>query len=121
MTKEKVKRLKTKLDHNSGISQRTLAKIFDVHQSTIYRTIKQKTSIRYREKIKAPKRTPQQTAVARSKCYQLANLFRKKVVVIDDESYFRLSNCDLSGNAGFYLSNVDTMPNEVKLKSVAKF
>ena len=121
MTKEKVKRLKTKLDHKSGISQRTLANIFDVHQSTIYRTIKQKTSIRYRKKIKAPKRTPQQTAVARSKCYQLANLFRKKVVVIDDESYFRLSNCDLSGNAGFYSSNVDTTPNEVKLKRVAKF
>ena len=125
MTKQKVKRLKTTLDHRKGISQRALAKVLEVSQSTICRTMKDKTKIRFYKKQKAPKRTYQQKAVVRPKCSHLVKIFRKKQVVIDDESYFNsssiTSNNDLSGNAGFYSSNIDATPNEVKLKRVAKF
>jgi transcriptional regulator with XRE-family HTH domain len=121
MTKSQVKRLKTKVDHTHGISQRKLARIFNVSPSYICKTLKKKTNIRYRKKIKVPKRTDQQKAVLRSKCTKLSAIFRGKEVVIDDESYFRLSNSDLSGNAGFYTSDTKQTPDSVKLKRVAKY
>ncbi len=83
-----IKRLKTKIDHSHGISQRLLATMFGCHQSYVCRTIKRKTSIRYRKKGSAPGRTPQQKFAVRPKCSKLATIFRKKKVVIDDESFF---------------------------------
>lgn len=121
MTKKKIKQLGKKIDHQHGISQRSLAKKFNVNQSYICKTIKQKTIIRYHKKIKAPKRTPEQQSLVRPKCSKLVEIFRKKQVIIDDESYFGLSNCNISGNSGFYSSDVTTTPNDVKLKRKQKF
>lgn len=121
MTRDKVSLLKKQFDHKDGLSQRDRAKRFQVHQATICRTLKNKTSIRYYKKKRAPKRTPEQKSVARAKCTKLASIFRKKQVVIDDESYFGLSNFELAGNAGFYSSNLKATPKEVQLKRVEKF
>jgi transposase len=121
MTKDKVKRLKTRIDHRDGISQRGLAQVFNVSQSTISRTIKGKTPIRHYKKQKTPKRTAQQKAVARPKCTRLTSIFRGKKIIIDDESYFGLSNHSLPGNDGFYSSNLDVTPIEVQLKRKEKF
>lgn len=121
MNKKAVKRLEKRIDHKDGISQRLLAKQFGVHQSSISRTLKQKTNIRYRKKIKAPKRTPAQAAAVRPKCGRLVKIFREKTIILDDESFFTLSNSDLSGNAGFYTSNIQQTPNDVKLKRKSKF
>jgi hypothetical protein len=111
--------LKKRLDHRDSVSQRGLAQAFGVSQSTICKTIKYKTSIRYYHKKRAPKRTVQQKAVARAKCTKLTKLFRKKHVVIDDESYFGLSNFEIAGNAGFYSSDVEKTPKEIQLKRFA--
>ena len=54
------------------------------------------------------------------KCRNLVALFRKKIVIIVDESYFPLSNINLSGNAGCYTSDPDATPNDVKLKRKRK-
>ncbi|XP_047142962.1 uncharacterized protein LOC124817183 [Hydra vulgaris] len=70
---------------------------------------------------KAPKRTIKQKEVARTKCYQLTKLFRKKQVIVDDEFYFDLSNFELSENSGYYSSDRDNTSNEVKHKRVQKF
>lgn len=121
MTKSQIKRLKTKVDHTHGISQSKLARIFNVSQSYICETLKTKTSIRYRKKIKVPKRTDQQKAVLRTKCRKLCELFQRKEVAIDYKSYFRLSNSDLSGNAGYYTLDSKQTPDSVKLKRVAKY
>lgn len=121
MTKEKVKRLKTKIDKKDGISQRQLASFFGVTQSAISQTINNKTNIRYYKKKTAPKRTEEQKQAIRPKCTKLTNVFRKKQIIIDDESYFGLSNYQLSGNAGFYSSNVEATSTEVTLKRKAKF
>jgi hypothetical protein len=51
----------------------------------------------------------------------LVSIFRKKFVIIDDESYFHLSNTELSGNAGYYSSDCEATPNEVKLKRKGKY
>lgn len=121
MTESKIKLLKDKIDHHDGISQSDLAEVFGVSQPTICRTIKKKTNIRYYKKKKAPKRTDRQKAVVRPFCARLVRVFRKKKIIIDDESYFGLSNYELSGNAGFYSSNIDTTPIEVKIKRKEKF
>lgn len=121
MGPKEVKRLQKRVDHRDGISQRALAQRFGVHQSTICRTIKRKTTIRYYKKKRTPKRTAQQKAVARSKCTKLASIFREKQVIIDDESYFSLSNHELLGNSGFYSSDPNSTPNDVKCKRVEKF
>lgn len=102
MTKEDIDELITEIDHQDGISQQRLADQYGVDQSTISRTIKHKTDIKYFKKKKVPKRTEQQKQAIRPKCYKLAQVFRKKQVIIDDESYFRLSNHELSGNSGFF-------------------
>ena len=94
---------------------------FDVHQPTICGTLKKKTSIRYYRKKRAPKRTSKQKPLVCAKCTKLASIFRKKQVVIDDESYFGLNNIELAGNAGFYSSNVEAIQKEAKLKRVKKF
>jgi transposase len=121
MTKIAVKRLKSRIDHSHGISQRKLGRIFEVSQSMICKTLQNETSIEFKKKIRTPSRNPQQKELLRPKCAKLTRLFRGKQVIIDDESYFRLSNSDLSGNSGFYSSDVSTTPNSVKLKRVAKF
>jgi|688.fasta_scaffold392819_1 transposase len=119
--KTNIKRLKKTLDHSHGISQRMLAMMFGCHHSHVCKTIQRKTNIKYRKKGPIPGRTPEQKLAVRPKCSRLARLFRKKKVVIDDESYFYLSNFDISGNSGFYSSDVNQTPEDIKLKRKLKF
>ena len=51
----------------------------------------------------------------------MTQLFPGKQVIINDESYFRLSNSDLSENSGLYSLDVSTTPDSLKLKRVSKF
>jgi transposase len=120
-SKTNIKRLQKKLDHSHGISQRMLARMFGCHQSYVCRTIQRKTSIEFRKKENAPDRSSKQKLVVRPKCSRLVKIFRKKKIVLDDESYFYLCNFDISGNDGYYSSNVDETPQEVKLKRKRKF
>ena len=121
MNKKAVKRLIGRINHRDGVSQRRLAKIFDCSQPHICKTIKNKTNIRYRKKKRAPKRTSVQKAAIRPKCRKLSIIFRKKAIIMDDESYFGLSNTELSGNAGFYTSDPNLTSDDVKTKRKSKF
>ncbi len=91
-----------------------LGQMFGCHHSYVCRTIQRKTSIRYRKKGYVPGRTPQQKSAVRPKCSALVKIFRKKKVVMDDESFFYLSDFDISGNKGYYASNVDETPDDIK-------
>ena len=44
-----------------------------------------------------------------------------KIIVIDDETYFRLSNSEMKGNESLYTDNIDECPDNVKYKTKAKF
>ena len=55
------------------------------------------------------------------KCRKLSQIFRDKEVFIDNESYFQLSNEDLSGNADYNTSDSKQTPDRVILKRVAKY
>jgi predicted transcriptional regulator len=120
MNKTDIKRLERRIDHKDGVSQRHLARHFNVSQPYINHVINTKTSIRYRKKIKIPRRSPAQKAALRPKCGRLALKFAGKTVVMDDESYFRISDCELSRNVGFYSSNISQTPVDVQCKQVGK-
>ena len=121
LTKSNIKRLEKMINHKDGISQRMLAKVFGCSQHYISETLRDKTNIRYRKKVKKPKRLDSQKSAVLRKCSKLVKLFQGKKIVIDDESYFGLSNFELSGNAGFYSSCIDETPDNVKSKEKSKF
>ena len=101
MTKQRINHLKKQLDNKTGVSQRMLAIRFNISKSYMNKIIKTKTNIHYYKKFKVPKRTEKQKAEVRPKCSFLTSLFRNKSIIVDDESYFKSSNCQLSGNSGF--------------------
>jgi len=47
--------------------------------------------------------------------------FRNHKFIIDDESYFTFSNSDKSSNAGLWTRDMNSAPNEVKIKTKQKF
>ena len=77
MTKKAVKGLVDSINQKDGVSQRALARRFEVCQQYISRVIQTKTTIRYWKKRRAPKRTSAQKAAIRPKCRKLASIFRK--------------------------------------------
>jgi hypothetical protein len=71
-------------------------------------------------KMKKPKMTAKQVAVARPKCARLLRKYRSVVFILDDESYFTLSNTTLAGNDRFYSDEVEKNPYDVRNKFKAK-
>lgn len=121
MSKKNVKRLKSMFDHHDGISQTQAARKFKCSQQYISKMLATKSEIKSRKKMKIPKRTDNQRALARAKCGRLYQKFLKLMCVIDDESYFTLAHTSINGNDRFYTSDINMTPASVKYKQVAKF
>ena len=73
------------------------------------------------KRTKRPDRTPIQRLVARPKCRHLYFNIRVHQFIIDDESYFTLSNANLSGNDILYSNNRNITANGVKYYDKAKY
>ena len=108
-------------EHKCGISQLKYAKKLKCSHQYISKTLKTKTSIRKRKKIKIPKRTDAQRARIRRLCGHLYKNYKDFIWILDDESYFTLSNSEINGNDIFYSSNVELTPSNVKYKTKQKF
>ena len=121
MTKCAISQLTKLFDHKCGISQRIASKKFKCSQSLISKTLKTKTSIKKRKQMKIPSRTESQRAKNRRLCGQLYKNYKDFIWVLDDESYFTLSNSQINGNDNFYSSNIELIPNNVKFKEKKKF
>ena len=121
MPKKKVKRLQGMFDHHDSISQSQAASKFNVTQQYISQILAKKTAIKARKKIKIPKRTEQQRAIARTKCGRLYQMFLRRKCIMDDESYFTLQHTSINGNGRFYTSDISKTPPSVKYKQVDKF
>lgn len=121
MDKKNVSALKKMINHRDGVSQHQLARRFNCSQSFISKTIKRKTSIKYRKKKKIPARTESQKERIKPNCRYLYRNFRHVDFILDDESYFTLGNTQLLGNSGFYSSDVCATPSEVKFKTKKKY
>ena len=73
------------------------------------------------KRTKRPLRSPLQRLLARSKCRSIYMNFRNHKFILDDESYFTLSNANLNSNESYYSSDRNVTPESVMYKDVAKF
>jgi hypothetical protein len=121
MDKKNINKLKKMFDKHDGISQRQAARKFNTVQSHISSTLQHKTNIRYYKKKKIPSRTDSQIARIKPLCRHLYRNFRNLEWILDDESYFTFGNTTLSGNDGFYSSDVSATPSDVKYAAKKKY
>ena len=122
MNKKKVKRLSKIVNNSSGIGQRDLGRQFNVCQTTISYTLRNKTDIKCWKKEKTPAYNDNQEARVIIACRRLVTkTFAGKDIVVDDEKYFCLSNWEIPGNNIYYTSDKRTAPPEIKYKQKTKF
>ncbi|KAF2884495.1 hypothetical protein ILUMI_21669 [Ignelater luminosus] len=115
------KAVKLQFENSDSIFIRLAVKKFGMSKTYIHKTIHGKTDIKFWKKKTIPKRTEQQIAAAKIKCGRLYKKFSKHVFILDDESYFTLSNSKTPGNVGFYSSDPSTTPNDIKFHAKPKF
>ena len=124
LTKQNQAKLFKEVNHKSGQSQRKLASKYGVSKTTIFNTLKS-GGIKYRKKIRVPKATPAQKEKQRDRIHRLAQgdfaETDPRDILIDDESYFTLTGASLPGNVGFYTSNFEETPENVKFREDVKF
>ena len=73
------------------------------------------------KRTKRPNRTPVQRLVARPKCRQLLQNLKNSNFILDDESYFTLSNSTLTGNDSYYSNDRTLTPDDVKHYDKSKY
>ena len=114
--KSKLKRL---TNNRKDVSQRKLASKFKFNVSTISRQLS-KMQIKYRKREKAPKYTSHQQKKARIRCRKLYNQLKptSESIIIDDEKYFTWGS---SSSNGYYTSDKDTCPDDVRFAGKTKF
>jgi len=120
MPKKKIKRLKQHFDHKQGRSQRQAAKMYDISPSYVNKILK-KASIKCRKKKTIPDRSEAQAKAAKTKSRIIYEKYGDCEWIVDDESYFTLSNSTIGGNDNFYSSDVLATPAEVKYSTQAKY
>lgn len=122
LSSEDLKKLKKSTENRVGVSQRKLAKKFSVSQMCISRTLK-KLDLKYRKRQRAPKYTEKQLDQIPKKCRKLRRDFAdtQTFIIMDDEKYFGFSGHDMPGNAGYYTTDHESTPNDVRFKSKEKF
>lgn len=105
-----------------GVSQRRLARKFDVSQPTVHRVLK-KNNVFKRQRKRAPKYTAKQLEKIPKCCRALRTKHFKKdtFIILDDEKYFTFASHTLSGNDHFYTDDINKTPDNVKFASQEKF
>lgn len=113
--------LTKKFNKSCGISQKSAAATLKCSRQYVSMMLKKRTSIKLHKKTRKPKRTLLQLKNMRPKCRNLHKKYKFKTFVIDDESYFTLSNSTLTGNNIYYSDDVTTTPDEIKHNLKSKF
>ena len=88
-------------------------KLFSTNEllSITYYTLKTIISIRKRKKTKVS--TVAHNATIRRMCRQLYLNYKHLVWVIDDDSYFTLTNSEINENDHFYSNNIDLLKLQI--------
>lgn len=120
-TNKNIQKIGRLFENKSGCSQRNVARKFKCDQSYISKILHSKTGIRTYKKTRKPNRNEQQKKDIRPKCRKLYNQYHHLDVLMDDESYFTLSNSALAGNDRYYASDRSACAKDVRYKLVQKF
>ncbi|CAF1474524.1 unnamed protein product [Adineta ricciae] len=104
------------VNNRTGVSQRKIAKKSHVHQSTISRNLRRRTSIHIRKRRIAPKMDSEdQEKRSQKNC---GKLYRKLLsncdLILDDEKFFKLNGDNVNCNRLFYSTNPATAPTDIK-------
>ena len=118
-TRTKLKRL---TNNRKGVSQRKLARKFQVDHSTICRQL-QKMKIQYYKREKTPKYSESQAVKAQKISRKLVNhLYDQNCsIIMDDEKYFPLTGNQMPGNAGYYTDNKKNCPEDIRFAGKEKY
>ncbi|CAF3430258.1 unnamed protein product [Rotaria socialis] len=123
LTTEHIQNLVKSVNNRCGLSQRKMARRFQVHQSTISRNLRRRTAIVIRKRRKAPKMdNKEQENRARKNCGKLyRQLLNGCDLILDDEKYFKLSGNNVCGNRYFYSTDPSSAPPNIKFQGKKKF
>lgn len=122
ISSKRLKSLIHAVENKTGVSQRRLGRRFRVHQSTISRVLKTRTSVRVLKRQTAPKYSnDDQERRAQLNCLKVYRLLKPTDnLIMDDEKYFTLTG-DIVGNRSYYTSDPSTTPPTIKFKRRMKF
>lgn len=112
------------VDGKSGISQRKMARKYNVSQQYVSKLLKNR-GIKYYKRQSAPDSSETQEKKQKTRL----RILKKKLntehkhddIVIDDESYFTLNGYDQPNNRGYYASDKSTVDPNIKYKRRKKF
>ena len=116
-----IRKLKKNFNHRIGRSQKKVAKKLNTSQQYVSKMLKNRTNIKCLKRTTKPKMTALQAKLARPKCTRLLRKYRDVDFILDDESYFTLSNTALAGNDRFYSDDVQKTPFDIRNKFKAKY
>ena len=120
-TPSNIKKFKKNFNHRNGRSQKNVAKKLNTSQQYVSKMLKNRTNVRCLKRTTKPRMTALQVKLARPKCTRLLKKYRDVDFILDDESYFTLSNTTLAGNDCFYSDDVQKTPFGIKNKFKAKY
>ena len=120
-TKSTIQCIRNFFNNSSGKSQKQVATKLNYSRQHVGRMIKKYTNIKSRKKTGKPKKTDMQLKRMRPKCRKLYQKYKDHVFIMDDESYFTLSNITLAEKDRFYTDDVKACPEHVKHKLKSKF
>ena len=123
LSKSDAKKLKKAVNNKTGCSQRKLARKFKVSQATVSREIKNQ-NVEYFKRKCAPAATEEQKERQKVRLRKLCRgVFRptgNAKIIMDDESYFTLDGAGMPGNSGYYTSDRNSCPDNVKHKNQSR-
>ena len=110
------------VNNKTDFSQRQIARRFKVHQATISRTLRKRTSIVIRKRRKATKMDSEdQEKRSRKNCGKLYRMILNGCdIVLDDEKYFSLSDDNVQCNQRHCTTYPSTISSDVKYKKNKK-
>ena len=103
-TEARAGRLVARVKNTVGLSTRKLGRQYSTSKDTISQELK-RNGQKFRKRKKCLKYIPNQLARIPRCCRELRRIdfANDKIIVIDDEKYFTVSNSQMKGNDGFHL------------------
>lgn len=121
MSPKKVKKVEKAFKRDPSISVRVAAKKLNMKKSTVSKIKVNKLGITARVKTKAPKYSDGQEARVKTGCRKVYNKTRKKVLVIDDETYVTFDPKQSPGRQFVHAVDHKELRYEDRFKHITKF
>lgn len=120
VTTRKAVQIEMEFNHQTGKSQRKTGEKLKISAMAVNRTLR-KSNIKYRKRQGHPEAPADQYSRLQNLAKNEIRKKTRKVLVMDDESYFTFSGCKMPSNAGYYSSDPSLTPRAAKEYPTKKF